>query len=199
MYCAECGKTLKKRQKKFCGYKCMNTHNAIILREKKKLLYPHRWKVCPECGENKNMSGYSLIDKTDASKGHRDVCKRCSKNRRERERNEKTWRDDAIGMMLVNSRQRAKRSGLPHTLTRDDIIIPTHCPVLGIELHLENRQGKYAAPSIDRIDNKRGYTPDNIVIVSVRANILKSDATLTEMKALAKFYDTLNENHNIIP
>ena len=47
------------------------------------------------------------------------------------------------------------------------------------------------APSIDRIDNTRGYVKDNIIIVSRRANILKKDATINELIKLANYYEHL--------
>lgn len=42
-------------------------------------------------------------------------------------------------------------------------------------------------PSIDRFDNSRGYTPDNIRVISLRANIIKSDATADEVEAVLNY------------
>jgi hypothetical protein len=195
MSCLECGAELGKRQKKFCSTKCMNVYNGRVMVEKRKITNPDRFQVCPECGENKAIRHFSLVDKTDASKGHREVCKKCSVSNRNKERLNRTWKDDAIGVLLSNSKHRAKKAGLEHTLTREDIIIPDVCPVLGVEMKREGRDTWVTAPSIDRIDNSRGYTPDNIVIVSRRANLLKKDATLTEMRSLVKFYNTLVADH----
>ncbi len=189
MSCLECGAPLSKRQKKFCGCKCMNTYNARAMTEKRKLTDPDAFRVCPVCEENLSIWRFSLIDKTDASKGHRDVCKCCSKNARERARKARSWKEDAVGTLLMNSKQRAKKAGMEHTLTREDIVIPDTCPVLGIELHTEDRKAKYAAPSIDRINNTKGYVKSNIIVVSVRANLLKKDATIQEMRQLADFYE----------
>jgi hypothetical protein len=47
------------------------------------------------------------------------------------------------------------------------------------------------APSIDRIDNNKGYTKDNIMVISRRANILKKDATFDELITIGKFYERL--------
>ena len=78
-------------------------------------------------------------------------------------------------------------------VTFDDIVMPTHCPVLGIPLGFSNSRDH--VPSIDRIVNTKGYTKDNIVIVSLRANRFKSDATLEELKRLVAFYEGHFENH----
>ena len=58
------------------------------------------------------------------------------------------------------------------------------CPVLGIDLKPSDRYYWDASPSLDRIDSARGYTPDNIWVISARANRIKSDATLGELKSL---------------
>lgn len=53
------------------------------------------------------------------------------------------------------------------------------------------------SPSIDRIDNSKGYIPTNIVVISNRANLLKKDATLDELVAIAEFYDHLFRTNKI--
>jgi hypothetical protein len=76
------------------------------------------------------------------------------------------------------ARQRAEQRGLEFTITIDDIRIPTHCPVFGTPL---------SSPSLDRFDNDRGYTPENIRVISRRANTIKSDARLAEIVAIANY------------
>ena len=44
-------------------------------------------------------------------------------------------------------------------------------------------------PSIDRIDPKKRYVKDNIIVVSMRANRIKSDATVDEIRKVADFYE----------
>jgi len=96
--------------------------------------------------------------------------------------------------MLNNSKQRAKRSGIEHNITIDDIIIPDFCPVLKIKLETGTRRNNQNAPSIDRIDNNKGYVKGNIMVMSVRANKLKKDATMEELIMIGNFYKTLKEN-----
>lgn len=82
---------------------------------------------------------------------------------------------------------RARHKGLPFSIKKEDIVIPTHCPVLGIRLRASDQQTP-ASPSLDRIRNSRGYTRGNIIVVSWRANNLKRDAELSELARLAEFY-----------
>ena len=50
------------------------------------------------------------------------------------------------------------------------------------------------SPSIDRINPRKGYTKDNIIVVSMRANRIKTDARFTEIRKVADFYEKLLKN-----
>ncbi len=52
-------------------------------------------------------------------------------------------------------------------------------------------------PSIDRINPKKGYVKENIIVVSMKANRIKTDATVEEIRKVADFYEKLFEiSHN---
>ncbi len=90
--------------------------------------------------------------------------------------------------ILANAKRSARALGIPCDLeTVDDIKYVTHCPVLGVEL-TRGSLGRVCSPSLDRIVPSKGYVKGNVVIVSHRANRLKSDATLEELQLMAKFY-----------
>lgn len=76
------------------------------------------------------------------------------------------------------ARSRAKKKGIEFNLTVEDIEIPEVCPVLGTPMK---------SPSLDRFDNSRGYTPDNIRVISTRANMIKSDSTLEELERIVAY------------
>jgi hypothetical protein len=92
--------------------------------------------------------------------------------------------------LLSRTKSRARRSGLAFDLTIGDIKIPAICPALGIPIichggPIDN------APSVDRIDNSKGYSRGNVIVVSWRANRLKADGSLEEIVRLAAFYSKL--------
>lgn len=126
------------------------------------------------------------------------ILKRCKlwrdKNKeKSKDRQQLFFANNAPLYLLRCSKNRAKKKGMEHSLKESDIYIPTHCPVLGIPISHQKTGGMPHANSatIDRIDNNKGYTPDNIIVVSRRANILKNDATLEELRKIVTFYDNL--------
>lgn len=145
--------------------------------------------LCSECEKLLGNSNFSYIDKNNTSKGKRSICKKCSRNKKEREKRNRTWQDDVQTMLYNLAKQRAKKAGILFTITKKDVIIPDICPVLGIKLKREDRKTWNTAPSIDRIDNTKGYEPDNIMVISRRANLLKRDATIQELVTIGKFYE----------
>jgi len=87
-------------------------------------------------------------------------------------------------LMLIRSRERAKKLGIEHSITLEDIHIPDKCPIFG--LHLESSKHHDCSPSLDRIDSSKGYTPGNVWVISNRANRIKNDATPDELIRLAR-------------
>lgn len=103
--------------------------------------------------------------------------------------------------LIVSRRSEARKQGIEFTITEEDVIIPDVCPVLGIPLKVNVSGGgpSYNAPSLDRIDNTKGYIPGNVVVVSWRANTLKKDASIKELINLADFYKQyLTEEMNYV-
>lgn len=95
-------------------------------------------------------------------------------------------------LFLLNAaKRRAKKYGFECDLKVTDIHIPEKCPVLGIPIFQSDARQTHNSPSIDRIDSSKGYTSDNIIVVSWRANWLKNNATPEELIKLANFYSKL--------
>jgi hypothetical protein len=81
------------------------------------------------------------------------------------------------------AKHRAKKTNKEFNLSRKDIIVPYICPVLNVPL-IHNTPH---APSLDRINNNRGYLKDNIMVISRRANLMKNDASPEELVSFAKW------------
>ncbi len=147
-------------------------------------------KTCSGCLLDKPTSDFYRARKE--PDGYRYECKECVRGNTNNEAKRlynKQWRLDHPERYMLNAaRSRAKRVGIPFDLSIKDIHIPDTCPVLGIPLFHGVRNNPHS-PTLDRVDNDIGYLKGNVVVVSQRANKLKSDATVAELKALASFYE----------
>ena len=94
--------------------------------------------------------------------------------------------------MLINaSKQRAKNKDREHNISVEDIkkIFPEDgcCPIFGMKLEFNSAGFRENSPSIDRIDSTKGYTPDNIQIISWKANRIKGYASIQELEMLLAY------------
>ena len=80
--------------------------------------------------------------------------------------------------------------GIEFSLTLDNIIIPTCCPVFGMLLKTLGGKREHNTLSLDRIDTTKGYIPGNVRVISWRANHLKSNLTLKEAKELVCYMES---------
>ncbi len=87
--------------------------------------------------------------------------------------------------LLCSSRARAKKAGLPNDLDLDDIQIPKHCPLLGVELKPSRRAISPCSPTLDRKRPDLGYVKGNVWVISQKANQMKSDLTVEQMRHFA--------------
>ena len=117
---------------------------------------------------------------------------------------QKTWgKNNPEKSMLIKTKTRAKKNGTEFNIDADDIQIPERCPILNIPIVREFRGGgnknkgpRATSPSIDRLDNTKGYVKGNIQIISHKANVMKNSATPEELLQFA-FWVILTYGHLI--
>ena len=139
-------------------------------------------KKCGKCSETKNVSEFNL--------------NRASKDGRECKSNYARFskENNTLGIMLRGTKSRAKAKNLDFNITKSDIHLPNKCPILGIELHIGKGKSTPNSPTIDRIDSSKGYIKGNVQIISHRANTMKSDATLDEIRLLCTYMEDNYDN-----
>lgn len=85
-----------------------------------------------------------------------------------------------------SAKRRAEKLGIPFEIEVTDISIPKRCPVLGMKIRVCHPDQEKSA-SLDRIIPSLGYVPGNVVVISMKANRLKNNATFEELTALVKW------------
>ena len=99
--------------------------------------------------------------------------------------------------MIKNAKQRCKISGRIIDIDDDYLLKLTKglgcCPVLGVEMVFGGTGSiKDNSASIDRFDTTTGYIKGNVWIISDKANRMKSNATIEEIKKIYYYYKKNN-------
>jgi hypothetical protein len=147
-------------------------------------------KICHSCGETKELNKDNFpLRKNKNGVGYRAQCRLCYNALRRK--NPRYARKKSIQL----AKDRAKKRGLDFNLSLDEVVFPDVCPILNIKLEHGNQDWQ-TSPSIDRIDNSKGYTLDNIIVVSALANSIKNCATWKQIIQVGKFYKNLEKEKN---
>lgn len=151
-------------------------------------------KICKYCKVEKSLEEFGNYKKTKDGKDY--LCKVCASinQKLRRERNLEKFRIVGARSMrnrsqekklLDRARERAREKNLPFKISVNDIIIPEYCPIFGTELIKDlNKASPSHSPSLDRIIPHLGYIPENIWVISLRANKIKNDASLEELRLI---------------
>ena len=96
--------------------------------------------------------------------------------------------------LLGKARNRANKKGIEFNISENDINISEYCPVFPwLKLEINYQIVRDNSPTIDRIDNTKGYTKENIQIISWKANKLKSNGTLKDFEYIVKYMKITKE------
>jgi len=87
--------------------------------------------------------------------------------------------------LLIAAKSRAKKYNLPFNIDLSDIVIPEYCPILEIKIERKEygKGGSFvpSSPSLDKIIPSKGYVKGNVMVISMKANIMKCNASITEI------------------
>jgi hypothetical protein len=139
-------------------------------------------KICCTCHQAKTLNNFFKNCKD---------CKSCNRHKCQawRQANPVAYK---CSQMLTNAKKSAARKDIDFSLTIEHLkeIATDACPALGIPLDWRHQHGisyNMNSPSLDRIDNSKGYVPGNVAIISLRANRIKCDGTAEELAAISRY------------
>lgn len=157
---------------------------------------PGFWLCKCVCGIQKEIRGSNLVNGKSKSCG----CLRSSLVSKSKTKHGLApRRGQALEYVLYcSAKARAKRDNVPFTLELSDIVIPEYCPVFS-NVKLETKKGKlgpqYNSPSLDRLIPSKGYTKENVRVISYYANTIKQNASWDEIQRVASWLRTeLNDD-----
>lgn len=99
------------------------------------------------------------------------------------------WEDQVARHLYDFAKRRADKYGVPFSLEKGSIVVPKCCPVLGIPLEPGLGCQQDNSPTLDRFIPEKGYVPGNVVVMSLLANRIKSNATPDQLKRVWEFVE----------
>ena len=190
----ERGTTLKmKREQKeklidgVLNYRC---HTCKNFYEKELFYYTSKHFIirknyqCKVCHKSKVKESYLKTDgklrqrirynsfTPEKKKAHSEECK------------SRYW-DNIPKTIWENAKDRATRNNIEFTIIIEDIIVPKLCPLLNVPFKPGTKENKWYTWSLDRIDTTKGYTKDNIQVITYLANTMKNKASKKELISFA--------------
>ncbi len=139
---------------------------------KEPLTWAEGFRKCMKCGEVKPFSAFHKHKQ--CLHGINSVCKKCRKPL-----STSSWYNTTEEYKIWHrAKSRAKKLGVEFNIEISDIVIPEVCPVFNTPFDKTSNDYTY---SIDRIDPNKGYIKGNVMIISNKANRIKSDASLSEL------------------
>ena len=87
---------------------------------------------------------------------------------------------------VSSSKERAKRLNIPFGFKKSKELpkIPKYCPILKMEMFVNDKVSGDNSPTLDRINNNKGYIKGNVQWISRKANQMKSNANFEEIELL---------------
>jgi hypothetical protein len=163
-------------------------------------------KQCYRCKENKSLDNYYVSSRgvigsyckicivEDRRLRRRDISQKRKEwiakdpvaRARVNELRRKSYHNRRITSMYSNAKKRAMAKGLEFNIDREDIILTDKCPILEIDFVVGKKGNYYHSVSLDRIDSSKGYIKGNVRVISMLANVMKSNATLEQLRTFAR-------------
>lgn len=188
--CDKCGRTFPLVRKYFIrhtaggnGEYFTNTCKECEIQQK----YEREWQdgklKCHCCGKFLDVS-YFGKKKNKYRDNHDSRCRMC-RTKQNKTRKDLYDRDTKLNKILqmryLCAKERATKYDIPFDITKDYVYELWQkqngkCAISGIDMTFEFNKGRIATNvSIDQINPKKGYTTDNIQLVCMAVNQMKSD------------------------
>jgi len=120
------------------------------------------------------------------------VCVTCDREGAKRRKREQ--REDRAFRIWESAKLRAVEKMVAFTITVEDVkrVWPADnkCPVFGLALESGTGFAHDGSPTLDRINPEWGYEPQNVAVISLKANRAKGGLTADELECIVRWMRT---------
>lgn len=203
--CPVCGRSLPLNRKFFKRHSDDTYHDICRdceENEKRKAEWDGDLLKCHKCGRFLPVSEFGKHQAYSYRDGHDARCREC-RTQQSNER-KKNYSDECallkiLQMRFLAAKDRAKKKNLPFTITKEYLKElwdkqDGKCAISGVKMTYKQCNGRTPKNvSIDQINHKKGYIPENIQLVCMAINQMKSDL---EIEELYDFCEAILETKN---
>jgi hypothetical protein len=104
-----------------------------------------------------------------------------------KEKQKRQYREKTAQYLFYAAHQRAKKFNIPFNIEKEDVVIPEVCPIFKTKFEVGHKD---FAASLDKIIPSLGYVKGNVAIISRKANRMKQDNTLADLKLLTAWLES---------
>ena len=140
-------------------------------------------KECKNCKQLLPLSAYHKAK--DKKHGVESLCKSCRK-----EKAAEMYKENWFHLTTQLKKSFCKSQNIPFDLDAEYLasIWTDTCPVYDVKFVKHDKLHPHS-PALDRLDPSKGYVKGNVVYISARANRIKYDATVAELRQLADWFE----------
>lgn len=204
--CSICGKEYPANRKFFKRNSDDTLHDECRFcnEEEKEEKRKEEWKDgllrCHICNEYLPIDNFGFSDHYPYRDNHDARCRKCrtkQNNDRKKKYSESESLNKILQMRFLAARNRSKKQNIPFNITKKYLKELWDkqngvCAISGLKMTFDHCNGRTPTNvSIDQINHKNGYTVDNIQLVCMAVNQMKSDMA---MEDLYKFCNAIIEN-----
>lgn len=200
--CECCGKELEYTIENFRKYS-HSTENgwlhSICRKCEDEKLREKEWRdgklLCHKCGQYLPIEEFQHNKHYDYRDHHEARCRKCKTKQMQEVRksyDDETRLEKTLRMRFYAARDRANKRGLKFELTTEFLKElwekqDGKCAITKLPMTFINDEGRtYTNVSIDQIEPNGGYTKENVQLVCMAVNQLKSDFTMNEVLTICK-------------
>ena len=146
-------------------------------------------KICRICNQEKHLEDFHNNIRNIDGKDTR--CKVCRKNM-----SRKYYVNNYFHAYLIFKKSWCKKNSIDFDLDENYLeeIWTGICPIFKCEISLGgiiDQKGSHNSAHLDRIDPEKGYTIGNVAWISGRANRIKYNASIDELRAIANWMESV--------
>jgi hypothetical protein len=139
-----------------------------------------------QCGETLTRRGKGQVCARPSGHGGQHYSPAVLTRRAERNRDRWKTPEGQVKLLLGAAAKRARRDGIPFSLSPSDVTIPANCPVCDRPLQAGDGKPCDSSPTLDKNVPALGYIRGNVLVICLDCNRRKREMSWLQLRNFAE-------------